>query len=192
MFIPGLCLETMSPNDHNHSPSEMFLEAAANVFHSCLYSIRCQLFLQNTQYIYMAFQTGAEVENKDLLFSTRSFSGMSSEITRIRSRRVAFSFLFFALLCFAFLCSSQTRNSRSIRGILLANQINKDERQKVINTFLHLKQARKIWGGSYLHNTSVTGATVIWGTGSGRAITGRGNVVGLHCWVNNAAGFFCH
>lgn len=50
MFILCLCLETMSPNDHNHSPSEMFLEAAANVFHSCLYSIRCQLFLQNTLY----------------------------------------------------------------------------------------------------------------------------------------------
>lgn len=186
MFIPALCLETMSPNDHNHSPSEMFLEAEANVFHSCLYSIRCQLFLQNTQYIYMAFQTGAEVENKDLLFSTRSFSGMSSEIARIRSRRVAFFF------CFAFLCSSQTRNSRSIRGIPLANLINKDERQKVINKFLHLKQAREMWGGSYLHNTSVTGATVIWGTRSGRAITGRGNAVGLHCWVNSAAGLLCH
>lgn len=45
----------------------------------------------------MAFQTGAEVENKDLLFSTRSFSGMSSEIAHIRSRRVAFFFFF---LCF--------------------------------------------------------------------------------------------
>lgn len=73
-----------------------------------------------------------------------------------------------------FRAAFKMKNSPSIRGIR-ANQTNLDERRKVINKFLHLKQAG--WGG-YLHDTSVTGATVIWETGSGRATAEKVNVVG--------------
>lgn len=67
------------------------------MFSTVVYTVYDVNFSSKTPYIHMAFQTGAEVENKDLLFSTPFFSGTSSEIARIRSRCV-WVFFFFAAL----------------------------------------------------------------------------------------------
>lgn len=80
------------------------------MFSTVVYTVYDVNFSPKTRYIHMAFQPGAEVENKDLLFSTPFFSGTSSEMARIGSR---FCVVFFCFFCFSFSALKlQTRHSR--------------------------------------------------------------------------------